>query len=119
VQVWALLRRLEALAVKYRVAVVLITHLTKAKGGSALSRVTGSFAFAAVARSVFMIMRGREDPDQRVFMPAKNNLGRDVDALAFRIAQRVTTDKIDAPYAVFDQDKLIVGQRYHHDAASK
>jgi putative DNA primase/helicase len=96
-----LLRRLEALATKFRVAIVLITHLTKEKGGSALARVTGSFAFVAAARSMFMVVRGKTNLDQRVFMPAKNNLGRDVDALAFRIAHRATTDKIDAPYIIF------------------
>ena len=56
----ALLGRLEALAAKYRVAV---THFTKAKGGSALSRVAGSIAFAAVARSVFTVTRKQDDPD--------------------------------------------------------
>jgi RecA-family ATPase len=100
-QVRALLSRLEALAAKYRVAIVCVTHFTKAKGGSVLSRVTGSFAFVAAARSVFTVVRKNDDADQRVFAPAKNNLGRDVDALAFRIEQRVTSDKILAPYAVF------------------
>ena len=94
----ALLGRLEALAAKYRVAV---THFTKAKGGSALSRVAGSIAFAAVARSVFTVTRKQDDPDVRIFAAAKNNLGRDVDALAFRIEQRVTSDNIPAPCAVF------------------
>ena len=100
-QVRALLCRLEALATKHRVAVVCVTHFTKAKGGSALSRVTGSFAFVAAARSVFTVARKQDDPDQRIFAPAKNNLGRDVDALAFRIEQRVTPDGIPAPCAVF------------------
>ena len=100
-QVRALLCRLEALAAKHRVAVVCVTHFTKAKGGSALSRVTGSFAFVAAARSVFTVTRRQDDPDQRIFAPAKNNLGRDVDALAFRIGQRVTSDDIPAPYAAF------------------
>jgi hypothetical protein len=63
--------------------------------------VTGSFAFVAAARSVFTVVRKIDDPDQRVFAPAKNNLGRDVDALAFRIEQRVVSDKIAAPYVVF------------------
>ena len=93
----ALLGRLEALAAKYRVAVVCVTHFTKAKGGSALSRVTGSFAFVAAARSVFTVTRKRDDPDQRIFTPAKNNLGREVDALAFRIEQRITSDNIPRP----------------------
>jgi putative DNA primase/helicase len=100
-QVRALVGRLEALAAKYRVAVVCVTHFTKAKGGSALSRVTGSFAFVAAARSVFTVTRKQDDPDLRIFASAKNNLGREVDALAFRIEERVTSDNIRARRAVF------------------
>lgn len=99
-QVRALLVRLEALAVKYGVAIIGITHFTKAKGGSALSRVTGSFAFVAAVRSVFTVARKTDDPEQRIFAPA-NNLGRDVDALGFRIEQRLTTGNILAPYITF------------------
>ena len=105
-QVRALLCRLEALAAKHRVAILCVTHFTKAKGASALSRVTGSFAFVAAARSVFTVAPKRDDPDQRIFAPAKNNLGRDVDALAFRIEQRLTSDNIPAPYAVFAEANL-------------
>lgn len=100
-QVRALLCRLETLAAKYRVAILCLTHFTKAKGGSPLSRVTGSFAFVAAARSVFTVVAKKDDPNQRVFAPAKNNLGRDVGALAFRIEQRMTSDNIAAPCAVF------------------
>jgi putative DNA primase/helicase len=97
----AMLGRLEALAAKHRVAIVCITHFTKAKGGSALSRVTGSFAFVAAARSVFTVVRDKDNPERRVFAPAKNNLGPDVDALAFRVEQRAMADTIRAPYAIF------------------
>ena len=100
-QVRALIHRLKALAAKHRVAVVCVTHFTKARGGGALSWVTGSFAFVAAARSVFTVTRKDDDPDLQIFAPAKNNLGRDVDALAFRIEQRLTSDNIPAPYAVF------------------
>jgi putative DNA primase/helicase len=100
-QVRALLGHLEAIATKYGVAIVLVTHFTKAKGGSALSRVTGSFAFVAAARSVFTVVRKANDPDQRVFAPAKNNLAPDVDALAFRIEQRIVSNNIPAPCAIF------------------
>jgi putative DNA primase/helicase len=100
-QVRALLGRLEALAVKHRVAVVCVSHLTKAKSGSPLARMTGSFAFGAAARSVFTVTRKQDDPNQRVFAPAKNNLGADDNPLAFRIEQRLTAGKILAPCAVF------------------
>lgn len=109
-QVRALVGRLEALAVKYRVAIVCVTHFTKARGGSALSRVTGSFAFAAAARSVFTVVRKSDDPNQRIFAPAKNNLGRDSGALAFCVEQRLTSGKIAAPRVVFAQGSLIAMQ---------
>ena len=100
-QVRALLSHLEAIGTKFGVAIVCVTHFTKARGGSALARVTGSFAFVAAARSVFTVVRKEDDPDRRVFAPAKNNLAADVDALGFRIEERVTSGKIVAPYAVF------------------
>ena len=82
-------------------SVTQVRALLKAKGGSALSRVTGSFAFGAAARSVFTVERKHDDPNQRVFAPAKMNLAGDVAPLAFRIDERLTTSEILAPYAVF------------------
>jgi putative DNA primase/helicase len=100
-EVRALLGRLESLAAKYRVAIVCISHFTKARAGSPLARITGSFAFVAAARSVFTVTRKQDDPNQRVFAPAKNNLGGDGNPLPFRIEQRLTTGGIVAPYAAF------------------
>src|SRR4029077_8075580 len=65
-QVRALLVRLEAIATKHGVAIICVTHFTKAKGGSALSKVTGSFAFVAAARSVFTVVPKNDDPDWRI-----------------------------------------------------
>jgi hypothetical protein len=50
---------------------------------------------------VFTVVRKANDPDQRVFAPAKNNLAPDVDALAFRIEQRIVSNNIPAPCAIF------------------
>ena len=99
-QVRALLRRLEALAARRRVAIVCVTYFTKAKG-AALSRVTGSFAFVAAARSVFTVTRRDDEPNLRVLAPAKNNLAGDTNPIAFQINQRLTTGNILAPYVGF------------------
>jgi putative DNA primase/helicase len=104
-QVRALVRRLEALAERHRVAIVCVTHLTKAKG-AALSRLTGSFAFVAAARSVFIVTRKQDDPDTRVLAPVKNNLAPDGNAIPFRIKQRLTTANIPAPYVAFISPSL-------------
>jgi predicted ATP-dependent serine protease len=95
----ALLGRLESLAAKHRVAIVGVTHFTKAKGRSTLARVTGSFAFVAAVPSVFTVERKQDDPSQRVFAAAKNNLTADNVPLVFRIQQGL--GEIPAPYVVF------------------
>jgi hypothetical protein len=58
-------------------------------------------AVVAAARSVFTVARKQDDPGQRIFAAAKNNLAGDVAPLAFRIKQQMTTGEILAPYAVF------------------
>jgi putative DNA primase/helicase len=99
-QVRALICRLEAVAARHRVAIIGVTHFTKAKN-TALFRVTGSFAFVAAARSVFTVTRKQSDWDTRVLAPEKNNLAADGNAVGFRIKQRLTTGNILAPYAAF------------------
>ena len=49
-----------------------VTHLNKGGGsGNALSRVTGSIAFAASARASLVITRDPDDPDRRLMLPLK------------------------------------------------
>jgi hypothetical protein len=90
----------EGAAARHRVAIIRVTHFTKAKS-AALLRVTGSFAFVATARSAFTVTRKQDDPDLRVLAPLKNNLAADCNPIAFRIKQRSTTDNILAPYVAF------------------
>ncbi len=84
----SLLSPLSELANKKRVAIVVITHLNKGNSqGSAMYRATGSLAFVAAARAVFIVTRDQEDPDRRLFLPIKNNLGTDREGFAYRIIQ--------------------------------
>ena len=45
----------------------------------------GSLAFAAAARAVWAITKDPDNPERRLFLPAKLNLARDPDGLAYRI----------------------------------
>jgi len=84
----SLLSPLSELANKKKVAIVVITHLNKGNAqGSAMYRATGSLAFVAAARAVFIVTRDNEDPDKRLFLPVKNNLGPDRTGFAYRIIQ--------------------------------
>jgi putative DNA primase/helicase len=94
----ALFSRLDQLATRHRVAIVCVSHFTKTRSGSALARITGSFAATAAVRSTFTVTRDKCDPARRIFAPAKNNLSDDSGALAFCIKSKKTSRGICAPY---------------------
>jgi putative DNA primase/helicase len=76
------------LAAELNVALVGITHFTKAsESRSPLERVTGSLAFGAVARIVLVAAteaaREKGQPPRRIFMRAKSNLGPDDGGFAY------------------------------------
>jgi putative DNA primase/helicase len=72
-------------AKKYDVAVVGIVHLNKSVDLGAIYRVTGSMAFVAAARAVWLIAEDKGDSDLRHFAPLKINLGRKPEGLVFKI----------------------------------
>jgi putative DNA primase/helicase len=80
-----LLAPLAELAARYRVAVVSVTHLSKSGGNKAVYRAMGSLAFAAAARAVWAVVKDTDDPQRRLFLPAKMNLAGDPSGLAYRI----------------------------------
>jgi hypothetical protein len=84
-----LLAPLAKLAQDYNVAVVAVTHLNKAGGGggaqSAIYRAMGSLAFTAAARTVHLVSRDPDDPERRLLVPIKNNLGQDRSGYGFTI----------------------------------
>ena len=89
-----LLAPLAALAAERRVAVLAIAHLNKNAHADALSRVTGSLAFVAAARSAWLVGKDPHDTARRLFVPLKNNLGADGTGLAFEI--QPTTARTEA-----------------------
>ena len=69
------------------VAVLLIRHLNKGSGGSALYRGGGSIAFAGLARIVMVAGRVPDDPtgERRALAVSKNNLARFAPTLGYHI----------------------------------
>jgi hypothetical protein len=84
-EVRAVLAPLAELAGRRSIAIVAISHLRKSLAGDAVLQVTGSLAFAAAARAVYIIARDPDDPAHRLFLPAKNNLGDDRTGHAYRV----------------------------------
>jgi hypothetical protein len=84
-EVRGLLAPLSELAARHNIAIIGVSHLTKAAGSQALMRVTGSLAFVAAARAAYLVVADPEDKARRLFLPMKNNLGPDAEGLAFSI----------------------------------
>lgn len=85
-EIRSLFARLTELAARYNVAVVVVSHLNKSTSQSAaLHRVSGSLGFVAAARAAYLVERDPENPDDRLFLPLKNNLGDDQTGFRFRL----------------------------------
>lgn len=84
-EVRGMLAPLAKLAARKGVAVLLVSHLNKSSGSSALYRTTGSLAFVAAARAVWLVIRDPDDHNRRLMLPAKNNLGPDGEGMAYTV----------------------------------
>ena len=102
----SVLEPLGKMAARLHVTVIANTHLSKASGGSANSRVIGSVAFVNHARAAFIVTADPEDSGKRLFIPSKTNLGKPRDGLAYRIADTALPGPegsvIWAPYVTWE-----------------
>ena len=93
-----LLNRLDGLAKRHDLAVVLIGHLTKSNNRSALHSIGGAFAIGAAARAVYLVVNDGPGSIYRLFVSAKNNLAADRSALKFFTMEekvdRIATSRI-------------------------
>jgi hypothetical protein len=83
-EVRGLLHPLAALAAKYDVALLCITHFRKS-GGTAIAKSIDSIAFLAAARSSWAFGRDPDNQERRMFLPSKCNLARAGGGLAYNI----------------------------------
>lgn len=81
----ALLAPMGDIASRHGVAIVAVSHLNKSSGGPAMYRTMGSLAFVAAARAAWAVTKDKETPTRRLLLPVKNNLGSDVQGLAFSL----------------------------------
>jgi putative DNA primase/helicase len=103
------LEPLAEMANRLRIAVVAVTHLNKGGAGgnqSALNRFAGSIAFVAAARAAFAVIEDPEDPERRLLLQAKNNLGKPCKGLAFRLEQRLIQEDIVSSNVMFEGEHV-------------
>jgi hypothetical protein len=90
---------LAALAEEQDAAVLLVGHLNKGQGADPMRRLGGSIGLPAAARSVLLLARDPDDPedasgDMRVLAQVKNNLGALEPSMAYRIKPASLPDEV-------------------------
>lgn len=103
----AVVNPLSRLAARTGVAIVAIMHLNKNGAGRAMARTVGTHAFMAVARAAYVLTKDPDDPDRRLLLPLKNNLGADNQGSAFWI-EEVAISIGAAPRLVPDPEPVII-----------
>ena len=79
-----LLGKLSVIAARHNCAIVLIGHMNKGSANKNLYRGLGSIDIAAIARSILMIIRDPNEPDNRYMIPIKSSLAPEGEAVGFR-----------------------------------
>lgn len=105
-EVRELLMPVQRLAAAKGIAVVMVTHLNKASGMDAMSRMTGSVAFVASARAAYLVHRDPADGARRLFLPVKNNIGAEGAGLSFTIEECNVGEGIKTSRVVMDSTPI-------------
>lgn len=82
------------------VAVLLVSHPSKAVS-NAINSVTGSLAFVAMPRMVFLAVP-EVGTERNLLLPVKNNLGPLAPGLGYRLIQRIVEPGIVASHVAWD-----------------
>ena len=80
-----MLKQLASVAERTRCAIVMVGHMNKASGSKSIYRGLGSIDITAVARSVLLVGRIKNDPSVRVMAQVKNSLAPEGRPIAFEI----------------------------------
>ena len=84
-EVRAVLAPVAQLASLHNVAMLVVCHSRKSFSSHADDNVMGSRAFTGLARTVWHLIRDKDDKHRRLLLPGKNNLAAEGDGLAFTI----------------------------------
>lgn len=96
-EVRGVLMGLSIWAMKYDLAVVLITHCNKGikKDMAALDRIIGSVAWASTSRIAHILAPDPDDMTRCLFIPMKNNIGEVAKGLSYRVRKTDTLAVVD------------------------
>ena len=110
-EVRGVLEPLSEMAERTRVAILSVTHFSKAGANNttkAMHRFIGSIAFTGAPRAAFAVIEDAEHEGRRLFLHAKNNLAAVPQGLAFRLEQCLLDDGIVASRILWDSEPVTI-----------
>jgi putative DNA primase/helicase len=105
------LEPLSEMADRMKVAVLSITHFSKAGSGNtnkALHRFIGSIAFVGAPRAAFAVIEDADNEGRILFLHAKNNMAPKPQGLAYRLLQTIVCDDIVASYVHWESTPVTI-----------
>jgi putative DNA primase/helicase len=105
------LEPLSEMADRMKVAVLSITHFSKAGSGNtnkALHRFIGSIAFVGAPRAAFAVIEDADNEGRILFLHAKNNMAPKPQGLAYRLLQTIVGDNIVASYVHWEDTPVTI-----------
>lgn len=92
---------LTRLAQTRSIAVVGIMHFRKSNEASTpIHMIAGSLAYGAVARMIYGVVKDKNDPERRLFLPMGNNLAAGNQGLAYHIVGERLERGISSSFSV-------------------
>jgi putative DNA primase/helicase len=89
-------------------AVIAISHPPKTAPAKALHAVTGSYAYVAAARMVFLVATDPDDDTRRLLLPIKNNLAPLPAGLGYRLEQRPVAEGVVGSHIIWDSKPVTI-----------
>lgn len=99
---------LASFAEKHKVSVLAITHLKKSSGFNSdpIDSFISSRAFTGVARCVWAVSKASGNETNRLFIPVKNNLEKDIGGYSFTIESSKTPAGIKTSVIKWDSEPI-------------
>jgi AAA domain len=105
------LEPLSEMAERMKVAVLSITHFSKAGSGNtnkALHRFIGSIAFVGAPRAALAVIEDADNEGRILFLHAKNNMAPKPQGLAYRLLQTIVCHNIVASYVHWEDTPVTI-----------
>jgi AAA domain len=99
------------MAERMKVAILSITHFSKAGSGNtnkALHRFIGSIAFVGAPRAAFAVIEDSENEGRMLVLHAKNNMAPKPQGLAYRLLQTIIPGNIVASYVHWEDSPVTI-----------